>query len=419
MRNTKLSTSFYSILIIVLSATLSAYTVSPVRALTNTPTYVLGVSNPTDPLILDLQGLTSSVTILPSISGLGTLGGNSILFVDGAWLQSVSSLDPTILSALVGKVVSGLPTVVVRGPPALLGDSISGLTRFKAPGLPLIAEGDKIFGTLADGTRVGSTLEVLSGFDYAVGTLFTWVQQILQSGTTPLASPVTTASTTGLKPSQSSPTPSTTTGPPPFWQFQQKVGIDTGTLFAPHGRISGAFTEYALQNSGSSSFRWKNFFLNTTVEPGIQIYQSSQSNWRTMSEITRFQPGSNAGNVIVAHGPTAQSASGPFSISYGIGVVNGTQGAMVTASQNQTYALKNTSITDLSVDPNVGWVHAINTRTSSGTLTFSIIPGWTLRLDAKASVNLSGIGNTTFATLQGNSVTGTASDPIMFSASGG
>ena len=419
MRNTKLTTSIYSILIIVLSATLSVYTLSPVRALTNTPTYVLGVSNPTDPLILDLQGLTSSVTILPSISSLGTLGGNSILFVDGAWLQSVSSLDPTILSTLVGAVVSGLPTVVVRGPPALLGDSISGLTRFKAPGLPLIAEGDKIFGTLADGTRVGSTLEVLSGFGYAVGTLFTWAQQILQSGTTPLASPLTTASKTGLKPSQSSPTPSTTTGPLPFWQFQLKAGIDTGDAFAPFGRVSGGLTEYSLQNSGSSSFRWKNFFLNTTVQPGIQLYQSSQSNWRTMSELTQFQPGSNAGNVIVAHGPTSQSTSGPFSVSYGIGVVNGVNGAMVTASQNQTYALKNTSVTDLSVDPNVGWDHEISTRSSSGTLTFSIIPGWTLRVDASASVNLSGTADTTFATLQGNSVSGTATDSIFFSVSGG
>jgi hypothetical protein len=408
MRNTKLTTSFYSILIIVLAATLSVYTFSPVRALTNTPTYVLGVSNPTDPLILDLQGLTSSVTILPSISSLGTLGGNSILFVDGAWLRSVSSLDPTILSTLVGAVVSGLPTVVVRGPPALLGDSISGLTRFKAPGLPLIAEGDKIFGTLADGTRVGSTLEVLSGFDYAVGTLFTWAQQILQSGTTPLASPLIFSAT-----------PSATTDPSPFWLFQLKAGIDTGDAFAPFGRVSGGLTEYALQNSGSSSFRWKNFFLNTTVQPGIQIYQSSQSNWRTMSEITQFQPGSNAGNVIVAHGPTSQSTSGPFSVSYGIGVVNGVNGAMTTASQNQTYALKNTSVTDLSVDPNVGWDHEISTRSSSGTLTFSIIPGWTLRVDASASVNLSGTADTTFATLQGNSVTGTATDSIFFSVSGG
>src|SRR5713101_1287848 len=115
-----------AITVIALIAALSIHPLGPVRGASNTPVYVLGVSNPTDPLIIDLQSLTSSVTILPGVSSLTLVGGNSILFVDGQWLQTVSSLDPTILSLVASKALNAIPTIVVRGSPSLLADSISG-----------------------------------------------------------------------------------------------------------------------------------------------------------------------------------------------------------------------------------------------------------------------------------------------------
>jgi len=84
------------------------------------PTYVLGVTNPTDTLIVDLHSLTSSVTAPPGISSLALVGGNSILFDDGQWLQTASSLDPTVLSLVASKALNGISTIVIRGNPTLL-----------------------------------------------------------------------------------------------------------------------------------------------------------------------------------------------------------------------------------------------------------------------------------------------------------
>src|SRR5260370_5941614 len=131
---------------VVVLTIMSALTVSCNAASSSTPTYVLGVLSPTDPLIVDLQSLTSSVTILPGITSLGLVGGNSILFVDGQWLQAASSLDPTILSLVASRALNAIPTIVVRGSPSILADSISGLLKTRALGrahvsypVPLVA----------------------------------------------------------------------------------------------------------------------------------------------------------------------------------------------------------------------------------------------------------------------------------------
>ena len=162
------------LVLIALLPTLSALTVPTHAATSNTPTYVLGVSDPTDPLVIDLQSLTSSVTTLPGISSLTLVGANSILFVDGQWRQTVSSLDPTVLSVVADKALNGIPTIVIRGTPSILADSISGLVNTRALGLPLISDGVQVFGTLLDGTREAMVLQVLAGFDYAVQAEFSW-----------------------------------------------------------------------------------------------------------------------------------------------------------------------------------------------------------------------------------------------------
>jgi len=143
-RKIPMQTFLYASLLIALAfAGLSANQIPRAAAQSSTPTYVLGVSNPLDPLIVDLQSQTSSLTILSGVSGLSLLGPGSILFIDGAWLQSVSSLDPTILPALDTTVLTGVPSVVVRGTPTILQNSISGLIKGQVPNLPLIAEGLK------------------------------------------------------------------------------------------------------------------------------------------------------------------------------------------------------------------------------------------------------------------------------------
>src|SRR6266849_8365363 len=107
-----------AITVIALIAALSIHPLGPVRGASNTPVYVLGVSNPTDPLIIDLQSLTSSVTILTSVTGLTTLSTSSILYIDGSWLASVSFLDPTVMPTIDQTVSAGLPAVVVMGDPS-------------------------------------------------------------------------------------------------------------------------------------------------------------------------------------------------------------------------------------------------------------------------------------------------------------
>src|SRR5713101_9118513 len=165
----------------------------PVKAASSTPVYVLGVSNPTDPLIIDLQSLTSSATILTSVTGLTTLSTSSILYIDGSWLATVSSLDPTVIPTIDQTVLAGLPAVVVRGHPSILVASISGLMKLQNPGLPLIAEGVHVIGTLADGTKQGTLLRVISGFDYSVAAEFQWAnQQIAQAGVPTTFAPLAT-----------------------------------------------------------------------------------------------------------------------------------------------------------------------------------------------------------------------------------
>jgi len=218
-----------------------------VVATSNTPTYVLGVSNPTDPLIVDLQGLTSSLTILPGVSSLTLLGGNSILFVDGVWLQSASSVDPTVLSLVAQEALKAVPTIVVRGTPSLLANSISGLVTTRVPGLPLISEGVQIIGTLPDGTRQGNTFQVIAGFDYAAQAEFTWAQQLLPQTS---LSPILTNPLMNGRGSISATSPNTVSGSPAFFAFAGSAKTSTGDYFAPVARVSYNFTIFALQNSG-------------------------------------------------------------------------------------------------------------------------------------------------------------------------
>jgi len=58
------------------------------------------------------------------------------------------TLNPTALPLLDSTVLNGVPSVVVRGSPTILQNSISGLIKGQVPNLPLIAEGLKIFNTL-------------------------------------------------------------------------------------------------------------------------------------------------------------------------------------------------------------------------------------------------------------------------------
>jgi hypothetical protein len=392
-------------------AAISAGQISPAAAQSSTPTYVLGVSSPLDPLVVDLQSHTSSLTILSGASGLSLLGPGSVLFIDGAWLQSASSLDPTILSVVDTTVLNGVPSVVMRGNPAILQNSISGLLKLSAPNLPLIAAGLKVFNTLQDGTRQAAELQVIQGFDYAVNTEFTWAQQQLSSTPALLVSPAlttngkTSTSLGGILPS------ATTSATSPSWQFVVQVGVNTGDYFSPMARIISTFTVFNLTNTGSNSFKWYNFFANQTLIPGIFIYNSP---WRNLSEndIVNVDPNTN---TIVSHGPTSLVTSGPTVVTYSIGVSAGTLGSLVTANQTQSYPLKNTNITATTQSASqVGWVHNINPRTDSGKLIFQIIPGCTDRVQAGQGLNLQGSFTSTFATLSGGMITQTASANVQF-----
>ena len=413
----KKTTSVSHHLMVLSTLILAAFALHPIvfaTALSTTPVYVLGVSSPLDPLVTDLQGLTSSVTILPSATSLSSLGSGSILYVDGAWLSTATSLDPTVLSLITSTALHGVPIVVVRGSAAILADSIQGLLGFHNPGLPLIAEGVKILGTLADGTQQGATLQVLAGFDYAVAAEFHWAEQLLTQTAATIAraqSPVATNS--GTRTPSGITVQSTTS--PPFWSFIIRGSTDTGDFFAPVGRVVSTFTVFLLQNSGSTAYKWFNFFWNSTVQPGIQIYNSP---WRTSLEqdSVRVDPSSNQ---IVSHGPVGQITQGPTTVIYSIGTQTGSFGANVNASQTQSYFLKNTNVTDASSDSTVNWAQSVNSRTSSGTLTFQIIPGWTDRVLQNSSVYVTGSFTTTFVTLNGSSVASSNSTSVQFFAQGG
>ncbi len=387
--------------------------VGSVVATSATPTYVLGVSNPLDPLVVDLQSLTSQVTLLPSVSGLASLGGNSILFIDGSWLATASSLDPTVLATIVQTVLSGVPTVVVRGNPAILENSVSGLMKFATPNLPLISDGVQITGALADGTRQATSLKVIAGFDYAIGTEFQWAQQQLARAGAPITlAPLSTPSRSSgpaIVPQD------TSTAPAPSWSFVIKVTTDTGDFFQPVGRVSTTIKVFRLENSGSGSFKWYNFFFNQTLQPGIQLYGSNYRNYLEQS----FVQANNNNNLLVDHGPAAMFNAGPSVVTYSIGTQAGVLNATVTSNQTMSYFLKNTNVTDTSSGSNLSWVHSIDGGTSVGKLTLQIIPGWTDRVMVGSPVDVQGSFTTTFAIFSGGTVTHTNSTYVQFSASGG
>ncbi|TMI12213.1 hypothetical protein E6H35_09625 [Candidatus Bathyarchaeota archaeon] len=390
-----------------------AFTIYPlpsVLATSNTPTYVLGVSNPTDPLIVDLQGLTSSLTILPSVTGLSLVGSNSILFVDGSWLQSVSSVDPTVLSLVAQEPLKAIPTIVVRGAPSLIANSIARLVSTKVPNLPLISEGVQIIGTLPDGTPQGNTFQVIAGFDYAVHAEFSWAQQLLPK--TGVSAPLTG----GL--AKRTVSPLATPSGPSFgsWTFAANAQTSTGDFFSPVARVSYNFTGYELQNSGSSSYKWFNFFTNETLQPGISTY--SNSNWRTAEEIDHVVLNNQTSNLLVSHGPQLFSTSGPSVLTYTIGTQAGFLNALTSANQTQSYFLKNTQVTDITTNStsNIGWDHQVNAQTSAGKLTFSIIPGWTDRITAPGRIDLRGVLTSYFEDFSTNSVRSTS---LSFSIFGG
>jgi hypothetical protein len=372
--------------------------IQSVHAISNTPTFVLGVSNLQDPLILDLQNLTSSLTLLPSVSSLSLVGTSSILYVDGNWLASTSSINPTILSSVVAEVLAGVPTVTVRGDTTLLSRSISGLFQWHVPGLNLISQGLRVTGSTPDGTRISSMLQVLSGFDYAVQTEFDWANNLLSQGPTGAIAPANLHSL-----AKTATTSANTSSPQPHWELTAFVRFDTGNGYSPEGRIISTFTVYDLDNSGSTKYGWYNLFFNQTIMPGIMIYNSP---WRTSDQVSLVHVGNTTSTALVDHGPASTSSSGPFVVSYSTGVTTGILGANVTASQSQSYPLKHANVTDTSQPPDVGWDHTVDARTSAGTLTFQVIPGVTVRWLLSSSPNISLGVATTFAELSGNSLSG-------------
>jgi hypothetical protein len=414
-RKISMQTALYASLLIALAfAALSANQIPLAAAQSATPTYVLGVSSPLDPLIIDLQSQTSSLTILSGVSGLSVVGPGSILFIDGAWLQSASSLDPTILPLLGSTVLNGVPSVVVRGSPTILQNSISGLIKGQVPNLPLIAEGLKIFGTLSDGTRQGAALQVIAGFDYAVSAEFTWAQQHLTNVISSTFSPLSTSATT--KTSTTGVLPAATSSPAGSWVQVLQLKTDTGSHFS-QAKVISTFTIFRLQNGGSGA-KWYNFFANQTLIPGIAT--ASNSTWRNFSENDDVKVNPNT-NTIISHGPGSLITSGPTTVTYTIGVTQGAF-ASVTANQTQTYMLKNTNVTD-TTQPNqtseVGWLHNIDPRSSSGKLPFSIIPGWTDQVSTNNGIDLQGTFTSTFVTLSGGAITATATTGVGLTVSGG
>ncbi|HZY46605.1 MAG TPA: hypothetical protein VFE96_02305 [Candidatus Bathyarchaeia archaeon] len=404
-------TSLYTCFLVGLAiAAISTGQVRLAAAQSSTPTFVLGVSNPQDPLIVDLQSQTSSLTILTGVSGLSLLGPGSILFIDGNWLQTTSSIDPTILPSLDTTVLTGVPSVVVRGAPTILQNSISGLLKGQVPNLPLIAEGLKIFGTLSDGTRQAAALQIIQGFDYAVNTEFTWAQQHLTNALpSGFSAPVSTiASKTRMVSNVASNDPS--------WAFVLQLTTDTNDQFAPMGKIISTFTIFSLQNSGSSTHKWYNFFANQTLIPGSVAYNSP---WRNLDEndTINVNPSTNA---IISSGPGSLITSGPTMVTYTVGVVSGFSGAAVTANQNQSYMLKNTNVAQSAQSTYlVGWDHSIDPRSSSGKLAVSIIPGWTDRIQMNQGIDLHGTFTSTFATLSGTTIVQTASSGVQLAVAGG
>jgi hypothetical protein len=388
--------------VLAIVAAMSIRPLGPVKATSNTPVYVLGVSNPTDPLIIDLQNLTPSVTILTSITGLTTLSTSSILYIDGSWLASVSSLDPTVIPTIDQTVLAGIPTIVVRGDPSILVNSISGLMKLQNPGLPLIAEGVHVIGTLPSGTDQGALLRVISGFDYSVAAEFQWAnQQIAQLGAPTTFAPLPTTD------QSSKPTIIAQTSTGPFWRFILQASTDTGTTFNPYGQVITTFTAFELQNSGSTTFKWFNIFSNQTMIPGVIVFHS---NYRNYIE-TAFSRPSDQYNTYVSNGPPSQISSGSSPLSYSIGAQNSTQ--------SMSYMLKNTNVTNTSNPPNVSWVHTIDGQNAAGKIVLQVIPGWTDQVVQTQPLNIQGNVTVTFATFSNSQVTSTALTGVAFGIGGG
>jgi hypothetical protein len=395
-------------------AALALHPIGVAGAISGTPVYVLGVSSPLDPLVADLQGLTSSVTILPTVSGVSSLGTGSILYIDGGWLSTQASLDPTILSVITNTVLQGLPTIVVRGNPAILADSINGLLAFHSPGFPLISEGVKILGTLPNGIKQGATLQVLAGFDYAISAEFQWAEGLLTQTAATIA-PAQSALQTSSIPKASSRVTVQTSTSAPFWNLVTSATTDSGDAFKPMGRLTATNTVFLLQNSGTNgAYNWWNFFENSTIQPGIMIYNSP---WRTSQEINSVTLGSG---MIVAHGPVGQFSSGPATITYSIGTQAGVDGAAVTANQTQSYFIKNTSVGDTNSSSQVSWIHNVDPRSDSGKLTFQISPGFTNRVTECSSCSSSSFAESftfTAVELKGGTIDDSSSTTLPISGS--
>lgn len=385
------------IVVLAIVAAISIRPFGPVKAASNVPVYVIGVLSPFDPLIVDLQNLTPSVTILTSITGLATLSTSSILYIDGSWLASVSSLDPTVIPTIDQTMLAGVPSIVVRGDPSILAGSISGLLKLQNPGLPLIAEGVHVIGTLPDGTRQGALLRVISGFDYSVATEFQWAnQQIAQLGVPTSFAPVPTTQ------HFSKPFVATQNPTGPFWQFILQASTDTSDNFKPYGQVITTFTVFELQNSGSTSFKWFNTFSNQTMIPGTVAFNS---NYRNYVETAFSQPNDQY-NTYVSNGPPSQFSSGGTTVSYSIGAENSTQSI--------SYFLKNTNIANNSSPPYVSWTHTITGQTAAGKLILQVIPGWTDQVVQTQPLNISGNVTVTFATFNNSQPTSTQITGVAF-----
>lgn len=398
-------------IVLALVTALSLHPLEPVKGTSNTPVYVLGVSNPADPLITDLQTLTSSVTLLTSVTSLITLSPSSILFIDGSWLTSASSLNPTVMPAIVQTVLTGMPSVVVRGDPSILANSISGLMKFTNPGLPLIAEGVHVSGTLTAGIQQGALLRVISGFDYSVTAEFQWAsQQIPQSSALPTLAPLSNAESTR-------PATITQASTGPYWLLILQASTDTGNHFQPFGQVITTFSIYELQNSGSTSSKWFNIFTNQTMTPGVAVFNS---NYRNYVEATSAHPNNQTTNIFVSNGPASQVSSGPTTVSYSIGTFAGSFNDTVTSTQTMSYFLKNANVTNTSTAPNVGWIHTISGGTSAGKLTLQFIPGWTDEVSQGNPLTFNGDLIATFATFSNSgTATSTASTDVSFQIFGG
>jgi hypothetical protein len=281
----------------------------------------------------------------------------------------------------------------------------------KTPGLPLISEGVQVIGTLPDGTRQGNTFQVIAGFDYAIQAEFTWAQQLLPRTSLPV---VPTSVQAKGRPMSFTPS-STSSGSAPSFAFAGTAKTDTGDFFKPMGRVSYNFTIFELQNSGSSSYRWFNFFANETLQPGIVVYNS---NWRTTEEVDHVVLNNQTSNLLVDHGPQLFSTSGGSLLTYTIGTQAGVLNATTTTNQTQSYFLKNTQVTDITTNStsNIGWDHQINSRTSAGKLTFSIIPGWTDRVTMSGRIDLRGAFTSFFNNFSTNTSNSTT---LSFSIFGG